>query len=59
MLCLLRKLECAHSDIFYHEDHEGREDKEQFFVFFVVINNNRQSTELVNCYRRSLKNAEK
>ena len=39
MLCLLRKLECAHSDIFYHEDHEGREDKEQFFVFFVVINN--------------------
>ena len=35
----LRKLEGAHSDIFYHEEHEGREDKEKFFVFFVVINN--------------------
>ena len=34
----LRKLEGAHSDIFYQE-HEGREDKEKSFVFFVVINN--------------------
>ena len=35
----LRKSGGAHSDIFYHEEHEGREDKEKSFVFFVVINN--------------------
>jgi len=35
----LRKLEGAHSDVFYHEEHEGHEDKEKSFVFFVVINN--------------------
>ena len=35
----LRKFGGAHSDIFYHEEHEGREDKEKSFVLFVVINN--------------------
>ena len=35
----LRKLGDAHSNIFYHEEHEGRKDKEKSFVFFVVINN--------------------
>ena len=34
-----RKLGGAHSNIFYHEEHEGRKDKKKSFVFFVVINN--------------------
>jgi len=29
----------TYRDIFYHEDHEGREDKEKSFVLFVVIDN--------------------